>query len=276
VESIPPCYTAPLFRPLLSELLTLLRALSAEDWQRQTVAPRWRVRDVAAHLLDGDLRKIAVYRDGHFPPVDRPPVTDAEVAQLVNGLNATGVAFAARLSPRLIADLLEITGGWVAGVIEALPPHGPSIFAVSWAGERESENWMDTGREYTERWHHQMQIRDAVGAPPMLLQPRWMMPLLDLSVRALPYAYRSVQADAGTAVVFAVTGETAAAWTLARDASRWRIAASAAPNPAATVQIAADDAWRLFYNAPVDRSRIEVAGDAALVEPFLRARSVIL
>jgi hypothetical protein len=103
-----------------------------------------------------------------------------------------------------------------------------------------------------------------------------MMPLLDLSVRALPYAYRSVHADAGTAVVFAVTGETAAAWTLARDASRWRIAAGAAPNPAATVRIAADDAWRLLYNAPVDRSRIEVAGDAALVEPLLRTRSVIL
>jgi hypothetical protein len=194
----------------------------------------------------------------------------------VNGLNATGVAYAARLSPRLIVDLLEITGGWVADVVEALPPHGPSIFAVSWAGERESANWMDTGREYTERWHHQMQIRDAVGAPPILLQARWRMPFLDLSVRALPYAYRSVHADAGTAVVLTVTGETAAAWTLTRDSSGWRIAAGAAGNPAATVRIAADEAWRLLYNSPVDRSRIEVAGDTVLADPLLRARSVIL
>jgi hypothetical protein len=265
-----------LFRPLLGALLTLLRDLAPEDWRRPTVAPQWGVRDVAAHLLDGDLRKIAVYRDAHFPPVDKPPVTDAEVAHLVNGLNATGVAYAARLSPRLIVDLLEITGGWVADVIEALPPHGPSIFAVSWAGERESENWMDTGREYTERWHHQMQVRDAVGAPPILLQARWMMPFLDLSVRALPYAYRSVHADAGTAVVLTVTGETAAAWTLTRDSSGWRIAAGASGNPAATVRIAADEAWRLLYNAPVDRSRIEVTGDTVLAAPLLRARSVIL
>jgi uncharacterized protein (TIGR03083 family) len=276
VQPLTACYTAPLFQPLLGTLLTLLRGLSPEDWQRQTVAPRWRVRDVAAHLLDGDLRKIAVYRDSHFLSVDKPPVTDAEVAQLVNGLNATGVAYAARLSPRLLVDLLAVTGGWVAEVIEALPPHGPSIFPVSWAGESESENWMDTGREYTERWHHQMQIRDAVGAPPVLLEPQWMMPFLDLSVRALPYAYRSVQADAGAAVVFHVTGATTSAWTLVRDSSAWRIGSGAETNPAATVRIAADDAWRLLYNAPVDRSRIQVKGDAALVEPLIRARSVVL
>jgi uncharacterized protein (TIGR03083 family) len=276
VEPLAPLYTAHLFRPLLAELLTLLRGLSPEDWQRQTVAPKWRVRDVAAHLLDGDLRKIAVYRDGHFPPVDKPPVTEAEVAALVNGLNAGGVQFGARLSPRLIIDLLGITGGWVADVIEALPPNERSIFSVSWAGESVSENWMDTGREYTERWHHQMQIRDAVGAPKILLQPQWMMPLLDVSVRALPYTYRSVDAASGTTVTLNVTGETAGSWTLIREGAGWQIASGAAVNPTASVELAADDAWRLLYNAPVDRSRIRVTGDSALAAPLIATRSVVL
>ena len=40
--------TAPLFGPLHAELLALLRGLSADDWQRPTVAGRWLVRDVAA------------------------------------------------------------------------------------------------------------------------------------------------------------------------------------------------------------------------------------
>lgn len=271
-----PCYTAPLFRPLLAELLTLLNGLSAGDWQRQTVAPKWRVRDVAAHLLDVKLRKVAVYRDRHFPPVEKPPVTDAEVAQLVNSLNEGGVQFAARLSPRLIVDLLAIAGGWVADVIEQLPPHEPSIFPVSWAGERESENWMDTGREYTEHWHHQMQIRDAVGAPKILLQPEWMTPLLDISVRALPHTYRSVEAPGGTTVILNVSGETAGSWSLVRDAARWYITAGAGANPDASVDIAADDAWRLLYNAPVDRSRIVITGDTTLAAPLVRARSVVL
>lgn len=276
MQPLAPLYTAHLFRPLLEELLVLLRGLSPDDWQRQTVAPQWRVRDVAAHLLDVKLRKVAVYRDHHFPPVDKPPVTDAEVAQLVNGLNAAGIQFAARLSSRLIVDLLAIAGGWVADVIESLPPHDRSIFAVSWAGESESKNWMDTGREYTEWWHHQMQIRDAVGAPKLLLQPQWMTPLLDMSVRALPHTYRTVAAAIGDSVTLNVIGETTGSWTLARDASSWRIGAGVAERPSAIVAIDADDAWRLLYNAPVDRSRIRVTGDAALAEPLLRARSVVL
>ncbi len=135
---------------------------------------------------------------------------------------------------------------------------------------------MDTGREYTEWWHHQMQIRVAVGAPKILLQPEWMMPLLDISVRALPHTYRSVGAPDGTTVTLSVTGETEAAWTLIRDASRWRISGGAVGKAAAAVQIAADDAWRLLYNAPVEQSRIRVTGEAALAAPLIRARSVVL
>jgi hypothetical protein len=75
------------------------------------------------------------------------------------------------------------------------------------AGEQQSENWMDTGRDYTEHWHHQMQIRDAVGRP-RLLEPRWFEPLLDLSVRALPHGYAAVAAADGATVTLHVTGET--------------------------------------------------------------------
>jgi hypothetical protein len=35
---------------------------------------------------------------------------------------------------------------------------------VAWAGEAESTNLFDTAREYTERWHHDMQIRSPLGA----------------------------------------------------------------------------------------------------------------
>ena len=49
MEALKPNYVAPLFRPLLAELVALLRSLAAADWERPTVAPDWRVRDVAAH-----------------------------------------------------------------------------------------------------------------------------------------------------------------------------------------------------------------------------------
>src|SRR5438270_2949035 len=160
--------------------MTLLRGLSTEEWQRPTVAPRWRVRDVAAHLLDGQLRKLAAVRDGHLLPPD-----GAEgVLALINSLNAGGVAYAQRLSTRLLVDLHDVVGRWSVAFVEALDPNADAVFPVAWAGEERSANWMDSGREYTEWWHHQMQIRDAAGRSPLLLERQWLEPLLDFSLRA--------------------------------------------------------------------------------------------
>jgi len=278
VDALLPLDVRPLFRPLLAELLDVLRGLDAAAWERPTVAGAWRVRDVAAHLLDGDLRKLAAYRDDHLPPLDAPIASDRDLARLVNGLNASGVAWARRLSPRLLVDLLAITGGWVAALFDALPPDEPARWPVSWAGEATSANWMDTGREYGERWHHQMQIRDAVGAP-LLLAPRWLTPLLELSVRALPVAYASVDAGPGTAVTLDVTGETTGAWTVVREGDAWTVRGGRLAAPDAVVHASADDAWRLFHNAlPADAlaRRVRVEGDAALAAPLLGARSVVL
>jgi uncharacterized protein (TIGR03083 family) len=269
---------APLFGPLLTELLALLHSLGPDDWNRPTVASAWRVRDVAAHLLDGDLRKLAACRDQHPLPLDGPLDTARDLARFINTLNRSGVAYAARLSPRLLTDLLATTGAWVADYIRSLPPHGPSPFAVSWAGETTSENWMDTGREYTERWHHQMQIRDAVGRR-LLLTPTWMEPLLDFSVRALPHAYAALAAPTGTTVLLEVHGETAGEWSLVRTEHGWQLAQGRPATANAIVRVATDDTWRLLYNAlpAADvAARVQVTGNASLAEPLLRARSVIL
>jgi uncharacterized protein (TIGR03083 family) len=269
--------TAPLFRPLLGELLAVLRGLSDADWTRPTVAAEWRVRDVAAHLLDGDLRRLAASRDGHRLAIT-PPRSEAEVSALVNGLNADGISYARRLSPRLIVDLLEMTGGWVADLFASLPPDGPATFAVSWAGEQTSRNWMDIGRDYTERWHHQMQIRDAVGVP-RLLEPRWMLPFLDISAHALPHAYRDVSAPPSTTVTFQVTGATAAAWSVVREGDGWLLVRGGTRRAQALVTADADDAWRLLYNALTPRQvvdRVRVEGDLTLADTLLRARAVVL
>lgn len=275
-----PIDTAPLFAPLHAELLALLRSLTPDQWLLPTVAGRWRVRDVAAHLLDVMLRKVAVYRDGHLVAPDRPIITPQDVARLVNGQNATGVAFAARLSTGQLIDLLAVVGPWASDTISALPLHGPAIFPVSWAGETASANWMDTGREYTEHWHHQMQIRDAVGAP-LLLSARWVDPLLDIAVRVLPVAYADMEADAGTALVFEVDVDEDAprAWTLTRAADAWTVNRGGRTHADCLVRTTADAAWRLFFNAlpePQALAAVSISGDAALAEPLIRARSVVL
>ena len=278
MEPLTIVHTAELFAPLHAELVALLRGLDDADWERPTVAGAWRVRDVAAHLLDGDLRKLSAGRDGHQLPPDGPLSSFADVVGLIGRLNAGGVDFARRLSPRVITDLLEVTGRWVSEHVAALPPHDDALYPVAWAGEERSESWMDTGREYTERWHHQMQIRDAVGAPG-LLQRRWLHPLLELSVRAFRRSYQGVEAAPGTAVVLEVEAEGENSWSVVREAAGWGVLRGAAPNPAARVRMDADTAWRLLYNAlPPDaaRGRVAISGDPALAEPMFRTRSVMV
>lgn len=278
MQPLTPLYTADLFAPLHDRLLDLLRGFSPEDWERPTVAGSWQVRDVAAHLLDVDLRKLSVNRDGNLVPPEEPIHGYEDLVRFLNDLNAQWVKAARRLSPRVITELLAFTGLAVADLVAALPPHEPALFAVDWAGESRSENWMDVGRDYTERWHHQMQIRDAVGAPG-LLERRWLYPLLNLSVRALPRAYASVLAEDGTALVLEVTGEAGGAWSLLRGEGAWTVLEGVSPAPAATVRLDPDSAWRLLYNAlppEAAREKAAVVGDAALAEPLFKTRSVMV
>ena len=106
---------------------------------------------------------------------------------------------------------------------------------------------MDIGREYTERWHHQMQIRDAVGAPGLL--QRRLEPLLDLSVHAFRRAYKQVAAPDGTVVHFEVDGESDYVWSVVRADSAWSVTRGRLPQAAAGLRTDADTAWKLLYNA---------------------------
>src|SRR6266704_2045876 len=91
----PPILTAHLFPKIEEMLVALLRSLTADDWERQTIAPKWKVKDVAAHLLDTQLRKLSIVRDGYVAPA--PPITD--LVAFVDRLNQDGVSLYRRLRP---------------------------------------------------------------------------------------------------------------------------------------------------------------------------------
>jgi hypothetical protein len=61
-----PILCAHLLRKVDEQLVDLLQSLTADEWDMQTIAPRWKVRDVAAHLLDTVLRKLSLVRDSWF------------------------------------------------------------------------------------------------------------------------------------------------------------------------------------------------------------------
>lgn len=264
------------FAPLHAELIGLLRGLAPDDWGRPTACALWSVRDIAAHLLDDDLRRLSFHRDGQAPPA-AGPMGGAELVALVNQMNAEWVAVARRMSPRVIVDLLEVTGPWVVDLFRATDPFAPGHWAVTWAGEETSPHWFDVGRDYTERWLHQQQIRDAVGAAP-LTGRAWLHPVLDLFVRALPVAYRHTRAASGATVAVIIEGEAGGAWTLRSEDGRWALYGGAPPRPTATATMTDDTAWRLFskgLKGETARGRVAIGGDQALGAVALGALAVL-
>ena len=274
-----PVDTRALFRPVSDSLVTLLRGLSLERWDRPTIAGAWVVRDVVAHLLDTTLRQLSFHRDGMPPPP--PPgevVSDRDFVQFINDLNAQWVNSSKRLSPRVLTDVYERASREAADWFESLPLHAPALFPVSWAGEDASAGWFDIGREFTELWHHQQQIRIAVGAE-ALSDARYLGAVIDIAVRGLPHAFRHVPPEAGQSVVIHISGASGGQWTLLPDDRRWTLWCGEPPSPTTRVCLNEDTAWKLLFNALSQReadAAIDIEGRADFGRALLGARSVIV
>lgn len=233
-----------LFHPLDKKLIELLKSLSPSDWNNQTIAKEWKVKDVASHLLDGNLRVLSLQRDKYFG--DPMPEINGyqDLVDWLNKLNADWVNASKRLSPQVITMLLELTGDMVSDYYCSLDPFDKAIFAVSWAGEDKSLNWMHIAREYTERWHHQQQIRDTMGDM-TIMNKQYFYPVIDTFFMALPHTFRSVEADAGTIIEAQVTSEAGGTWYLQKS-DQWKLVDKTDKSPDAIVTIPFDISWKLF------------------------------
>lgn len=273
-----PTLAAGLFPPLGCELVGLLRSLAPADWDKPTVCPAWSVRDIAAHLLDTALRRLSMGRDGYSPPPPASPISDyGGLVQFLNQLNADWVQAMRRLSPRLLTDWIEWVEPQHSAHLAALDPWGEALFPVSWAGEDNSQAWFDVARELTERWHHQQQIRLAVGAPP-LTDPAMSEAIFDSFLRALPHRYREVAGPEGASVVFTIRGAATYRYTLRREADAWRLLKGAEANPAATVDLAEQDAWLLLtkgMRGDEARRKALIEGEILLAHPFFDVLAVM-
>ncbi len=268
---MPPILVADLFPEVTGRLVELLRSLTAGEWHLPTVSSRRTVKDIASHLLDGSLRRLSLQRDGYRPTGGSGrPQAGEPLVDFLTRLNDEWEEAARRLSPRLLVDLIEWADAQLAALFRSLDPHAPALFPVAWAGEEASENWMDVARDYTEKWHHTQQIFDATGRPSTILGRRLGHPCLDTFMRALPFTFRSVEADPGTAVTVAVTGEAGGRWHVERRESGWEQAADLPRPSTAAVTMDQDTAWRLVTKR---RSReatrqqfpgIRITGDEAL------------
>jgi uncharacterized protein (TIGR03083 family) len=251
-------------------------SLAPQDWEKQSLAPKWKVKDVVAHLLDTQLRKLSICRDHR--PLETPKITSqVDLVALIDSLNADGVKKYSQLNPGELISRMELASRESAKYHQSLDPFALATFPVSWAGEEKSANWFDTAREFTERWHHQQQIRIAVEKPG-ILTCEFYFPVLDCFMRALPYAYRTVPGKPGTLAQFNISGDCGGSWYLFRDIERWRLISSVTGEKVSETTIPQEIAWRIFTKGiarEAAKAQVHVAGDSQIGLHVLEMVSIV-
>ncbi len=270
-----PVLTAHLFLPLLDNLIDVLESLKSEEWDMPTPCPGWSVHDLAAHILGDDIAQLSMGRDEFNASLINTDDWKDLVAGL-NILNEQWVKAMKRVSPRLMIDLLRSNGGQASGYLQSLDPYtvGP---VVNWASLKPAPMWLHIAREYTERWHHQQQLREAVGIP-LLTGQDWLAPVLAAFVHGLPRTYSEVHAPTGTTVQVTISGASGRTWSVARTGSEWVLCDNEVPESAACVTIDEVDAWKLFTKSiakDIVELRVVIEGDQELGAKALDTVSII-
>jgi hypothetical protein len=274
-----PIRTGHLFQELDDLLIAKLKVLTPEQWNLPTLAGTWTVKQIATHLLDGNLRATSMVRDGYFGESPGPIESYQDLLDYLNRLNADWVKATSRLSPQVLIGLLESSGKEYRQLIKDLKPFEKALFSVAWAGEQESANWFHVAREYTEKWHHIQQIFLAVDPDDeSLFKKRLYLPYLETSFRALPYHYRSMKRPKGTLVEINISDQFSHTWWLKRLDSDWQLLPSSKRKPTARISIPGGVVWRIFSKGISQESAkksVEVMGDQDLAFHLLNMLAVM-
>ncbi len=274
-----PILVTHLFGDLHLALLELLNGLSPDDWQQPIVLSTWTVKEVALHLLGGDIGILSRRRDGFIE--DSPGVASfGGLVAFINERNEIWLKATRRLSTRVLCDLMAITGTQLADYFATVDPFAMGN-RVSWAGPEPAPVWLDLAREFTERWYHQQQIRDAVSRPGMK-QTIYFAPVLDAFVRALPYTLRDVNAPVGSQLMLTITGDAGSSWVAVKENERWNLYVAPGFEPDARINarvtVPEDIAWRIFTRG-IDRAEAlvqsQIEGTESLAQKIFDMVSII-
>ena len=182
-----------------------------------------------------------------------------------------------RVNPSLLIEQLETTGKQFCEYISVLDPYEDAVFPVAWAGEKISKNWFHIAREYTEKFLHQQQIRDAVGKPGLMTKELF-YPFMDTFMCGLPHTYKNLHAEDGTAIQVNITTRMGGTWYLNRRDNSWKLSKEMTENIAAAISIDPETAWKLFskgISPETARTKVTINGNEKLALTVLQLVAVM-
>ena len=105
-RNIPIPNVLKVYPSLLNELLHTLQSLPNDKWESKTILPNWRVRDIAAHIASGAIKKLSAIRSAR--PADEPePMKYESLVAIINENNEKWLGLLRDLHPSLIIDMID-------------------------------------------------------------------------------------------------------------------------------------------------------------------------
>ncbi len=122
MQHVQPIMVIDLFPQERRQLLMLFSELEAKDWEKPTICPGWSVKDIGLHLLGDDIGYLSGARDQFSNSFFRNKDLHEwkSLVKNINEANELWVKAAARLSTKLLADLLELTGRQFQEYVQSL------------------------------------------------------------------------------------------------------------------------------------------------------------
>ena len=262
-----------LFPELYSALIELLQDLSADEWNYSTSSSKWTVKDIVAHLLDTDLRRISFQRDNLIPPTYGKQIeNDKQLLEYINYLNNTWVEVSKRISPGVLIDLLGYIKIEMPKLLNSLNMNDEALFGVSWAGKL-NQNAGLILPENTQRNGITNNKLEKLLANHFLSDEKWMCPLpIDTYVRGLPYLYQKVLPDITNTIVLLIVEDISNRKWILEKKNSWKLFVGDTLDYSSKIVMNADTAWRMFeknISKEEAKQRITVEGNVELGQAML-------
>jgi len=206
-------------------------------------------------------------RDGDLTGLIAMQLPYREFVKALDKKNQRWVDAARGLSQRVVRELLAWSGEQVLSYYDTLDLQATT--GVIWAGG-EVPQWLGIGRDFTERWVHQQQIRDAVRRPGQ--HARYLPIVFGVFIWAYPHQF-TARADTGTTVGITLGDQS---WHLIRQDAGWELNEGVAPTPAASIEMDSDTAWRQLTGAAVPNQAALIKGAAHLAQPLRDVHGIIV
>ncbi len=270
--------TRELFPEITEALLSLLGSLKPEEWNASTCYPNWKVKDIAAHLIQTATGRLSRQRDSYPSGKTLPSIDFDKLTDIILQSNEDWTSMLRDVSPAILLDIISMTERQLAAFLSSQDLSGRAFFPVTWAGKKEDLNWLDLAREYTERWHHQQQIREAVKAPG-IMDPRYLSPVINTLIHAVPFWYEAVEAEMGFRIRIDITGDSGTSRILERREKGWQLTQSGIEKYDELITLTEDTAWRFLMRSITRQEAaglIQFSSDSHLCTSFLNVKAIMM